>query len=284
MGSEFKTLLVLFLFSYLMGCSSLSQRPYLKDAVVNSNIYRSMPLQLETTDKKRIVATHYSADRSKVIILAHGFFNNKDAYLFKKIAKDLFESYDVIAFDFRGHGKSSGLFSWTTHETKDLEAVIQYAKTKKYERIGVLGFSLGAAVGLIAASEHGGIDAVIAVSAPFDFAAIDYHFWEPEMLEDLKLNIGYKGKGKGVRPGNPFLSKVKPLDIIEKVSPTPVFFIHGSKDWLIKPVHSEKLFDKAGEPKRILIVPNAGHAEMIYDSNPEQFIKACKEWFDQTLN
>ena len=46
----------------------------------------------------------------RLLILAHGFFNNKDVYLFKGISKELSEHYDVIAFDFRGHGKSSGAF------------------------------------------------------------------------------------------------------------------------------------------------------------------------------
>ncbi len=103
------------------------------------------------------------------------------------------------------------------------------------------------------------------------------------MLDDLRLNIGYKGIGKGIRPGNPFMDKIKPLDVVSKISPTPVLFIHGSKDWLIKPYHSEKLFKNALEPKKIIIIQNAGHAEMIYDAYPDEFMGMCKEWFEQTL-
>ena len=201
----------------------------------------------------------------------------------KGLAESLKEHFDVISFDFRGHGKSSGLFGWTSREQRDLEAILKYTKEQKYERIGVLGFSLGAAVALIEASKNRDIHSVVAVSAPYDFWKINYHFWEPDMLEDLKLNFGFKGVGKGVRPGNPFAAKIKPLDIVAKVSPTPVLFIHGSNDWLIKPEHSEKLFQQAKEPKRLNIISGAGHAERIYDTHPKEFLRLCVGWFDKTL-
>jgi pimeloyl-ACP methyl ester carboxylesterase len=262
---------------------SFSDRAYSNESAETLGPGKRMTLQLETSDHQHISVNHYSASRSQVLILAPGFFNNKGVYLFKKIAEGLFESYDIIAFDFRGHGNSSGLFTWTAHEPQDLEEVVKYAKAQGYGQIGVVGFSLGAAVTLIVASTNRNINSVITISAPFDFAHIDYHFWEPAMWDDLKLNLGYKGKGKGVRVDNPFMTKIKPLDIVAKISPTPVFFIHGAKDWLIKPYHSEKLYQKAMEPKRLLIMPDAGHAEIIYDTHPKEFIDLCKQWFEKTL-
>ena len=249
----------------------------------NKSQNKAILMTFKTKDHQVISGCHYKKGHANAVILAHGFFNNKDVYLFRKLANALSEFYDVVAFDFRGHGKSGGLFGWTAREQEDLEQVFKYTKEQEYGKIGMLGFSLGAAAALIWASGNKSIDSIVAVSAPFDFWQIDYHFWEPEMLEDLKLNVGYKGIGKSVRPGNPFASKISPLDIVAQVSPTPVFFIHGSKDWLIKPRHSERLFAQAAEPKRIMIMPDAGHAEKIYDTHPEEFLGLCREWFEQTL-
>ena len=266
------------------GCASVDfNRAYLKKVSNNAGVHEVIPLKLMTKDHHSIAANHYYSAHAQVVILAHGFFNNKDAYLFQEIAQKLSEFYDVISFDFRGHGKSNGLFTWSTYESQDIEAVIQYAKEHKYKKIGVMGFSLGAAIALVEASHNKDINSVIAVSAPEDVDHIDFHFWEREMLQDIKLNIGYKGRNKGVRPGNPFMRKIKPIDVVSKISPTPVLFIHGEKDWLIKPYHSERLFAAAKEPKRLMIIPEAGHAEKIYDDYPEKFINACKEWFDLTL-
>ncbi len=236
-----------------------------------------------TADGKRIALIHLKGDFSKVVIIAHGFYNNKETFLFRRIAEAFSKEYDVIMFDFRGHGKSSAVFTWTAHEQKDLRAVIAYAKEHHYAKIGVIGFSFGAAIALIEASCQQNIDSLIAVSAPADLGNIDYHFWEKDMWEDLKLNLGIKGRGKGIRPGNPSLEKIRPIDIVAKISPTPVLFVHGEKDWLIKPDHSQRLFEKANKPKALIIIKDGGHAERMFDVFPDQFMKICLDRFKETL-
>jgi glycosyltransferase involved in cell wall biosynthesis/pimeloyl-ACP methyl ester carboxylesterase len=236
-----------------------------------------------TEDGKRIAFNHIKGGFSKVVILAPGFFNNKDTFLFKKMAEAFSKEYDVIVFDFRGHGKSSDVFTWTAHEQKDLRAIIKYAKEAHYEKIGVAGFSLGAAIALIEASCNQDIDSVIAVSTPSGLGSINYHFWEKDMWEDLKLNFGIKGRGKGVRMGSPSLTKTRPRDIVNKISPTSVLFIHGEKDWLVKMSNSQLLFDKAKNPKSLTIIKGGGHAERIFDVFPDQFMKICLDRFKETL-
>ena len=240
-------------------------------------------LYVITEDKKRIALSHIKGGFSKVVIIAHGFYTNKDTVLFKKMADAFSKEYDVIMFDFRGHGKSGGLFTWMALEQKDLQAVIAYAKGNHYEKIGVVGFSFGAAIALIEASSRQGIDSVIAVSAPIGLRSINYHFWEKDMWEDLKLNFGAKGRGKGIRLGSPFLQKIRPVDIVDKISPVPVLFIHGGKDWLVKPSHSQRLFDRAKDPKALTIIKDGGHAERIFDVFPDKFMKICLDRFRDTL-
>ncbi len=238
---------------------------------------------LNTKDRHKIEAVHHVRGSKKAVILAHGFFNAKDVYLFRKIAIALAVHYDVVAFDFRGHGKSSGLFSWTSKECADLQAVIAYVKSQGCEAIGLMGFSLGAAISLIEAAQNPDIKTVIAISAPYDFGKIDYHFWKPGMLDDLKLNVGYKAKGKGVRPGNPLGPKVTPISVVDRISPRPVLFIHGEDDWLINVRHSQELYKKAKEPKKIEIIKNAGHAETMFKQHPRLLMKPCLDWFKENL-
>ena len=97
------------------------------------------------------------------------------------------------------------------------------------------------------------------------------------------LNFGIKGKGKGVRPGSLALQKIRPSDIIDKISPIPVLFLHGEKDWLIKPSHSQFLFNRAKEPKALTIIKDGGHAERMFDAFPDQFVKICLDRFRETL-
>ena len=132
-------------------------------------------------------------------------------------------------------------------------------------------------------SSHQNIDSVIAVSTPADLGRINYHFWEKDMWDDLVLNFGAKGQGKGIRPGSLLLKKIRPIDIVDKISPTPILFIHGEKDWLVKPSHSQRLFDRAKEPKVMTIIKDGGHAERIFDVFPGQFMKICLGRFRETL-
>jgi len=240
-------------------------------------------IYVTTEDGKRIALTHLKGGFPKVIIIAHGFYTNKDTVLFKRMTEAFGKEYDVIVLDFRGHGKSGGAFTWTAHEQKDLQAVIAYAKENNYAKIGVIGFSFGAAIALAEASSHKNIDSLIAVSTPAGLGSINYHFWEKDMWEDLKLNFGAKGRGKGVRPGSLFLQKIRPIDIVDKISPTSILFLHGEKDWLVKPSHSQRLFDRAKEPKVLVIIKDGGHAERIFDAFPEKFMKICLDRFRETL-
>ena len=240
-------------------------------------------VMLITRDRYRIAALHHDHGQKKVVVLAHGFINNKDVHLFSQIAKGLSREYDVVAFDFRGHGKSSGLFSWTSREQADIQAVLEYVQSFQYDALGVVGFSLGAAIALIEAAQNPEIKTVIAVSAPYDFWQIDYHFWKPGMIDDLKLNFGYKGKGKGVRPGNLWEPKIAPIDVVDRIAPRPVLFIHGSDDWLIHPRHSRELYQKAKDPKKLEIIERGGHAEKIFDDYPEVFMRTCRDWLKENL-
>ena len=237
-----------------------------------------------TEDGKRIALFHIKGGFSKVVIIAPGFYNNKDTVLFRSMADAFSKEFDVIVFDFRGHGKSSDVFTWTALEQKDLRAITVYAKENKYEKIGVIGFSLGAAITLIEASFHQNIDSVIAVSSPADLGKIDFHFWERDMWRDLMLNFGVKGRGKGVRSGSVALQKIRPRDVVDKISPTPVLFLHGEKDWLVKLSHSQLLFEKSKDPKVLTIMEDGGHAERMFDAFPDKFMKICLDRFKGTLN
>jgi len=238
---------------------------------------------LETEDGETISYRHHDTGHEAVVIISPGFFNNKDTLTFRQLAEEFIPQFDVISFDLTGHGKSSGRFHWTANEASDLRAVIKYAKEYGYKKIGVLSFSMAAVVTILEGSQNESIDSIIAVSTPSNVWKINYHFWEPETWRDLSMNLGPKGRGKGVRPGSPFHKKTPPIDVVHKVSPTPILFIHGKKDWLIEVDHSRDLYEAALEPKEFYLFPNAGHAEKIYDREPRLFINICTEWFQETL-
>jgi fermentation-respiration switch protein FrsA (DUF1100 family) len=52
-----------------------------------------------------------------------------------------------------------------------------------------------------------------------------------------------------------------PEEVVGKIAPTPVVIVHGTDDQLFTPDHAQRLYDAAGEPKRLLLGDGFGHAE-----------------------
>ncbi len=191
--------------------------------------------------------------------------------------------YDSIIFDFRGHGDSGGKFSWSAKEHLDLDAVLDFAVSEGYERIGIIAFSLGAAASINAASKRDDIKSMVLISCPTSFWKIDYHFWEPEMFSDLKDNLECNWEGKGARVANFMTAKPKPLDDITTVKDTAILFIHGDSDWVIKHYHSKRLYDAAKTHKELQIIEKGLHAERLIQQYPDRMKSLMLGWFSDTM-
>lgn len=242
---------------------------------------------LQTSDKVSIAYEHDLSGQRNLVIICPGFFNSMQNRLMKAVRAIILQKYDALNFDFRGHGKSSGKFTWTAKEHFDLEAVINYAVSQGYAGIGLIAFSLGAATSINALSRCKQVQSLILVSAPFSFWEINYHFWEPEMFSDLRDNFKYCWQGKGVRAGNLFLRKPIPLTSILRIKDLPIMFVHGTRDWIIKDYHSRKLYQayKVGAGMKKLVLINGGlHAERLIQQDKKRMEYLMLGWFSKTLH
>ena len=239
--------------------------------------------RLVTKDNIEIAYDHYKRGHSKAVIVAPGFCNSKKALLMTSLVSALVDTYDVIVFDFRGHGESEGVFTWTSNEYLDLLAVCGYVG-KNYSQIGCIGFSLGAATSIIAASQTNLIDSLVSICSPSEFWKIEYHFWQLDFETDIIYNLFKEGKiGKGVRMGPFWLKKKNPINCIEKIE-APILFVHGTRDWIIKQWHSKALYDKTKFLKELTVIQGGLHAEYLIRKQKEEFISIMKNWFQKTLN
>lgn len=234
---------------------------------------------LKSEDNIRVAINHYfSKDRNEVLIVCPGWFMCKDARAFKLMSEDLFSFVDVMTMDFRGHGRSSNFFTFSAKEYLDLKAVVEYAK-ERYSKVSVMGFSLGGATSIIYASKYKGISALIAVSSPVEFKKIEYKVFKKEAywptIEKFELWRCFT-----IRPGNMFLNKINPIDVVQDISPIPAFFIAGEKDPTVFNWHAEALYEKAGEPKKLEIFEDGFHAEDLYLYSKERFLQSITDFLE----
>lgn len=239
---------------------------------------------LLTPDKEKIAYYHYKSGHKNAVVIAHGFYDSKDSAVLQKLKERLIKKYDVFMLDFRGHGKSTGIFTWTTKESLDLIAVLTYVN-KYYPRVGLIGFSLGGSISINVLSEYTLADSLVCVAAPLDIKKLDFKIWELEKDNEIIYSLFTKEgrEGKGVRPGPFWLKKIKPVKSVKSIR-VPVMYIHGGKDWLVKPWQSEVLYKKTKTFKKLIMIPDAPHAEYILLKYEDQFVSSVEDWFKQTVD
>ncbi|MBD3246687.1 MAG: alpha/beta fold hydrolase [Candidatus Omnitrophica bacterium] len=234
---------------------------------------------LTTVDGVKIAYEHRRRGFGSLVVICPGFFNSKGNRWMQRTQELISARHDTFLFDFRGHGDSGGTFTWLAKEPYDVAAVLDYVKEQGYRSIGILGYSLGAAAAVNTVSRASGVSRMMLISCPYSFWKIDYHFWKPEMLSDLKDNIDVKWEGKGVRPGSMFFRKRKPIREVRRIKHIPLFFIHGTRDWVIKHTHSQKLYASASGEKRIKLIEGGLHAERLVAQDEAKMSTLFVEWF-----
>lgn len=235
--------------------------------------------KIESFDKTKIAFNHFKKDgRDTVLIICHGFAMSKDAKPFLALSEDLFKLYDVMAMDQRGHGKSGGTFSFSSREHQDIKAVLDYSK-ETYRHIHLMGFSIGAASCIIEVAKSKNVNGLIVVSPPISFNEVENRFLDKGTLIPGIQNLG--NLLFRLRMGNIFARKIRPIDVIDKISPIPLLIIQGDRDPIVFKRHAEILYKKAKEPKKIIIIKGGLHAEELYRQTPEDFVNLCIRWLKE---
>ncbi len=208
--------------------------------------------------------------RLPTVILCHGLGANRSD--FTELAAGLSSNgYNVLLFDFRGHGDSQRVASSFGYlEQKDLLGAIRYVKERKdvdAEEIAVYGFSMGGAVAVLTAAETSDIKAVIADSS---FTALK------EQGERL-----FKGS---FLPSLIFLKpmvwmyelyfrvdadEIAPINMIHGISPRGMMIIGGGADEQMPSSDAMRLFAAAREPKELWLIPGAVHGGTVYMAGDE---------------
>jgi pimeloyl-ACP methyl ester carboxylesterase len=175
----------------------------------------------------------------------------------------------VLTFDFRGFRRSDGVFSLSS-EIEDARAAITHLSQCKWaikDWTGVYGASFGAAVAICAAAHDKRIQSICVRAPVYD----THQFAEAELAElvlnDIAHTVPDEMHGiKDLEKQNEFLSglradakKYNPMDDIMRLSPRAVFITTGDSDALIDTDGVRKLYDRAKEPRRMVIVRGADH-------------------------
>lgn len=231
-------------------------------------------------------ANGYKSNGS-TLILAHGYSQNRQEPHLPALSlanKLLIAGFDILMFDFRNAGLSQGkLTTIGLYEQNDLLGAIDYVSDVAPKRkIGLIGFSMGAATSLMVAERDHRVQAVVADSPFFS------------LREYLQENLpGWTGLP--ARPFNwliltfsPIMLRADPQDVnpylaVKGFSPKPILFIHGTGDDTVPHGNSERLFSLAdGSRTELWLVPEAGHVRS-YARHPEEYAQKVIDFFERAM-
>jgi len=169
----------------------------------------------------------------------------------------------TLIFSFRGTGKSQGnldILGWT----RDLGAAIDFlyhlSQVNK-ARICLLGFSGGAAVSLYVAAHDSRISSLVACACPADFSLLAGGEEAPSSIQRFREIGAIRDKDfpPSMEEWLRGFEVISSLHWVDKISPRPLLLVHGDADEVVPVEQAHKLYQKAEEPKELVIVPGARH-------------------------
>ena len=198
------------------------------------------------------------------VIVSHGYGGTQDEML--PVANALHkEGFNVFTYDLRGCGVSAGAVTLGGLEQDDLRSVIDAIASRSEvdpERIGALGFSMGAATTILEAVEDPRVKAVVA-----DSGWSDVRHWVRPRLRDVvlrptlhfsPLSLKLVELRVGIR-----LGRLRPSDVIGQLAPRPILIIHGTADEIVPPSDSELNAQAAGPDSELWVIEDAAHGDTI---------------------
>lgn len=175
---------------------------------------------------------------------------------------------NVLLFDFRGCGESdAATLSVGHHELLDVRAAVHFTRQHRPgAQIGLLGYSMGAAVAILAAAADPSVGVVVADSAYAALRDIIAQAYRRRRLPPGPL-LGLSDALNRRRYGWSFAAS-RPLEVVGRIAPRPLLIIHGGADTLTPVEHAYRLYAAAGEPKELWVVEGARHCGAYFIDRP----------------
>lgn len=191
--------------------------------------------------------------------------------------------HNILAFEYYGHGTVVGKpVTLGYDEINDFLGAVAYAKERAPEtRLGVVAYSMGAAVAIMCCAKSNDVEALVADSSfATHWSVVDYHVRRAFLVPSAPF-VWTADLLMGWRAGYRF-HQVEPLRDIGLISPRPILIIHGGKDSLVDPHNAPRLYQAAGEPKELWIVPEAEHCGA-YFADRSAYVAKVRGFFELYL-
>jgi uncharacterized protein len=240
--------------------------------------------------------------RRGLIVFAHGYCS--DMHSCARYCRPLQAAgYEILTFDFRGHGESSCPPKYTPRQwvadcdLHDMRGAAAFAENWLSEQgypteFGLFGISRGACAAVLLAHENSAVRAIVADGAFSTDTTIEYFmrrwayifarvrlssetyppaFWR--FLRWSMMRCAHREFGCHY----PSVRKA-----LRRLTPRPMLFIHGERDSYLPVEQTRLLYALAPQPKYLWIAPGARHNQAVV-LHPEFYASLTAGFFDLHL-
>jgi alpha/beta superfamily hydrolase len=261
--------------------------------------------------------SHRPGERLPAFIVLHGFIGSKDKSHAELMARMLEGfGYAVLRFDFRGCGKSEGKRGYVLchDQVADAKNALNWLSERPEvdpRRIAVIGHSFGAAVACYAGAvdqrfaavvsscgwghgerkfrgQHPGAEAWARFTGMLEAnrehkektgeALTVPRFDVVPMQEHLRKNLSPNALMEVSADTAQSMFDFRAEEVVHWISPRPVLFIHGADDTVTPTEQSIRLWEKAGQPKDLVLITGTDHFPLA--GNNARTKGLLKGWLD----
>lgn len=191
------------------------------------------------------------------ILLAHGTQSDRTSLMYE-IHALIARGHGVVAIDFPGLGESTGDVQMTAGRVTAMRAVFDTVVRRRdvdTNRIGLYGFSFGAATVVQFAAEEPRVRAVIAAGAPLDYSDhVRFSYAHNNRLFSEGALLVYRLRGHD-------LSAMNLTAAARRLAPRSVLVVNGGNDRDVCPTDGERLATLIGPSAQRWLIAGAGHGQ-----------------------
>ncbi|MEO7413495.1 MAG: alpha/beta fold hydrolase [Opitutaceae bacterium] len=220
------------------------------------------------------------------ILLLHGYADARENMMHWALCLAEF-GYRCVLVDLRGHGRSTGdSIGYGAFETRDLSQLLDDLQKRNLisGRVGVLGVSYGASVGLLLAARDPRVGPVVALE-PFSAASaalVEFaHGVAPAQTAKISHATFTTAVAKANARGKFSWSDGDVLSAMPKLT-APVLFFHGEKDRWLSPDNSRRLAAVAPVGSKLTLLKDDDHLSLSMRLTP--IFAEVRAWFVRYLD
>jgi alpha-beta hydrolase superfamily lysophospholipase len=202
------------------------------------------------------------------VVLVHGAGSRKENHAdFARLARA--SGWAALAFDQRGHGSSDGEISPAAIvDAARMARLLASVEGVDPDRVCARGSSMGGFVAIHAAATSPAVAGVIAICP-----AGERHLLAGLRRGELEMRVDRHAF-------EPWLEEHDLGEAVALMGAKPLLLMHARGDDQIPADHSRILFERAAEPRRLIVVPGGHHRSVQHDA---ELSAVALDWLERAL-